>query len=131
MDIEHAKDRFTYGGCGILAYQTGKYLPENYYLSYTTTGGCHAWVVTPCKKYAMDIHGMCTHERMMELYSCHEMDEDNGDEMELFPNNEEGRAKFAEATEWFFECIEDIDEEVDYWASIQADKIKTHKEMRL
>lgn len=121
--LEEAKERFLYGGCAVLAYEIGKYLSEDHYLVYTTTGGTHAFVASPDMEWAVDINGVVEYDEMLEKYDC--VFDDDDDEMQFFPNDEKGRAEFAEATDWFFETVgENVDRQLWYWGELLAEYVK-------
>ena len=138
--LEEAKKRFINGGCAVLAYEMGKHLPTSCQLVYTTTGGTHAFLVSDCGNWAVDINGVVDIEEMLDewnspselyesirksIYGINIIDEENEYEFGIFPNDEKGRAEFAEATDWFFETVgENLDRQLWYWGELLAEYVK-------
>lgn len=142
MYFPNAQYRFINGGCGILAHEIAKHLPEDCSIIYTTYEGSHAFVVSGCREFAVDINGVTTLEEMAEKYGFPTEHIESGEmglffddcdedcEVGIFPNTREGRKEFAEATDWFFEPVdtegdyENTDREVWYWADLRAEELK-------
>ena len=116
ISYDAAKIKYTCGMCHVLAWELKKHFTD-WLLAKTDQ---HAFIVSPDKKYAMDIKGITSLKDML-----FEWIDDDDDEMVNFPNNGEGEEHFLREVEEFDAELNpnEIDETTKYYANYLANGI--------
>lgn len=121
-------ERFMCGACHVLAFALYQKLkPHGWKPFVIHTNGSHAAVVSPNKKWLLDVNGL---QKLSEVLDLCEEDLDWGEEEVIFsfPKDE---YELLDETDYFIERLEpdELDEEALTWAEMLASRVMGKKRL--